>query len=39
LNVAEQLGGQLIPGGLLVTVPLPGPPTLTVSCETPFTRP
>jgi len=35
LKVAEQVPGQLIPGGLLVTVPEPGPATLTVSCETP----
>ena len=31
LKVAEHVPGQLIPGGLLVTVPLPGPARLTVS--------
>jgi hypothetical protein len=39
VKLAEQVPGQLIPGGELVTVPLPAPSTVTVSCDTPFTRP
>lgn len=39
VKLAEQVPGQLIPAGLLVTVPLPAPSTVTVNCETPFTRP
>src|SRR5690348_2256776 len=38
-NVAVHCPGQLIPGGLLMTVPLPAPAMLTVSWETPGTKP
>src|SRR5947199_496926 len=31
-KLAEQVLGQLIPGGLLVTVPVPVPASTTVSC-------
>ena len=32
-NAAEHVVGQLIPGGLLVTVPLPDPDIVTVNCS------
>jgi hypothetical protein len=37
--VAEHVVGQSIPLGVLVTVPLPAPATLTVSWDTPLTKP
>jgi hypothetical protein len=39
VKFAEQVPGQLMPAGELVTVPLPAPSTVTVSWETPLTRP
>src|SRR5215467_247000 len=39
LNVAVQVGGQLMPAGLLVTVPSPAPPSSTVRSFTPRVRP
>ena len=36
---AVQVPGQLMPAGVLVTVPLPGPATFTVTWEAPGTRP
>lgn len=39
LNVAVQVGGQLIPAGLLVTVPSPAPASSTVRSFTPRVRP
>ena|SRR5438046_62423 len=39
VKLAEHVPGQLIPGGELVTVPLPAPSTVTVSSETPRTNP
>ena len=39
LNVAVQVGGQLIPAGLLVTVPSPAPPSSMVRSFTPRVRP
>jgi len=39
LNVAVQVGGQLIPAGLLVTVPSPAPASSMVRSFTPRVRP
>ena len=36
---AAQVPGQSMPAGALLTVPVPAPATLTVSCDTPFTKP
>src|SRR5712691_3415512 len=39
VNVPEHVPGQLIPVGLLVTVPVPAPAKVTVNPDTPLTRP
>src|SRR6266498_3361479 len=39
VNVPEHVPGQLIPAGLLVTVPVPAPARFTVNPDTPLTRP
>jgi len=39
VNVPEHVPGQLIPVGLLVTVPVPAPARVTVNPDTPFTSP
>jgi len=39
VNVPEHVPGQLIPVGLLVTVPVPAPARVTVNPDTPLTRP
>jgi len=39
VNVPEHVPGQLIPVGLLVTVPVPAPARVTVNPDTPLTKP